>query len=60
MLGEDLLEGFPAWELVLEFLIDVHEDCLIDWNFLYVLSLSWRIPLHQLQMKRFERRTGAL
>lgn len=30
MLGEDLLEGFPAWQLVLEFLIDVHEDCLID------------------------------
>jgi hypothetical protein len=60
MLGEDLLEGFPAWQLVLKFLIHVLGYSLIDGNFLNVLSLSWRISLHQLQMKGLERRTGAL
>ena len=56
MLGEHLLEGFPAWELVLLVLLDIHGDRLIDWHFLNViLSLSWRIPLNQLQMKSLER-----
>jgi hypothetical protein len=60
MLGEDLFEGFPALELVLNFLIHVLGYSLIDGNFLNVLSLSWWISLHQLQMKCLERRTGAL
>ena len=56
MLGEDLLEGFPAWELVLYVLLHVHGDSLIDWHFLNVIvSLSWRISLNQLQMKSLER-----